>query len=82
VILDGYLGVFSTAKAPMKITFTEKNNVLSAEISGYPKFNLEVAGKDLFESKRAGVKFQFNEDKTALEMIISDGQKIPFTKDK
>ena len=82
VILDGYLGVFSTAKAPMKITFSEKNSVLSAEITNYPKFNLEVAGKDLFESKRAGVKFQFNEDKTALEMIINDGQKIPFTKDK
>jgi hypothetical protein len=30
----------------------------------------------LFESKRAGVKFEFNEDKTAFEMIINDGQKL------
>ena len=82
VILDGYLGVFSTAKAPMKITFSEKNSVLSAEITNYPKFNLESTGKDLFESKRAGLKFQFNEDKTGFEMIVNDGQKIPFTKDK
>jgi hypothetical protein len=82
VILDGYLGVFSTAKAPMKITFSEKNSVLAAEITNYPKFTLESIGKDLFESKRAGLKFQFNEDKTAFEMIISDGQRIPFTKDK
>ena len=82
VILDGYLGTFSTAKAPMKITFSEKNSTLSAEITNYPKFALESVGKDLFESKRAGVKFQFNEDKSAFEMIISDGQKIPFTKDK
>jgi hypothetical protein len=26
IILDGYLGIFSTVKAPMKITFTEKNS--------------------------------------------------------
>lgn len=82
LVLDGYLGTFSTVKAPMKITFSEKNSTLSAEITNYPKFAIESIGKDLFESKRAGLKFQFNEDKTAFEMIISDGQKIPFTKDK
>ena len=82
LILDDYLGVFSTAKAPMKITFSEKNSTLSAEITNYPKFNLEPIGKDLFESKRAGLKFQFNTDKSGFEMLISDGQKILFTKDK
>tara|TARA_R110000868_G_scaffold145581_4_gene365836 strand:+ start:586 stop:2853 length:2268 start_codon:yes stop_codon:yes gene_type:complete len=82
LILDDYLGVFSTAKAPMKITFSEKNSTLSAEITNYPKFNLEPIGKDLFESKRAGLKFQFNSDKSGFEMLISDGQKILFTKDK
>jgi hypothetical protein len=82
IILDGYLGTFSTAKAPMKITFTEKNSTLTAEITNYPKFTVESIGKDLFESKRAGLKFQFNDDKTAFEMIVNDGQKIPFTKDK
>ncbi|WP_367770164.1 M1 family metallopeptidase [Flavobacterium sp. WC2421] len=82
VILDGYLGTYSNTKAPIKITFTEKNSVLSALITNYPQFSVEPIGKDLFESKRAGLKFQFNEDKTGFDMIISETQKIPFTKDK
>jgi len=43
---------------------------------------VEPIGKDLFESKRAGLKFQFNESQTGFDMIIGETQKIPFTKDK
>jgi hypothetical protein len=50
IILDGYLGIFSTVKAPMKITLL-KNSTLTAEITNYPKFTVESIGKDLFESK-------------------------------
>jgi len=82
VILDGYLGTYSNTKSPMKITFSEKNSVLNAEITDYPKFSVEPIGKDLFESKRAGLKFQFNESQTGFDMIIGETQKIPFTKDK
>ncbi|UFH35116.1 M1 family metallopeptidase [Flavobacterium acetivorans] len=81
VILDGYLGSYSNPKAPMKIVFTEKNSVLNVEITDYPKFSVEPVAKDLFESKRAGLQFQFNESQTGFDMIIIDnGQKIPFTK--
>jgi hypothetical protein len=31
--------------------FSEKNSVLNAEITNYPKFSVEPIGKDLFESK-------------------------------
>ena len=82
IILDDYLGTYSNTKAPIKITFTEKNGVLNALITNYPQFSVEPIGKDLFESKRAGLKFQFNDNKTGFDMIISDNQKIPFTKDK
>jgi hypothetical protein len=81
IILEGYLGKFSTKAAPLKIEFTEKNSVLFAEITNYPKFGLTPAGKDTFESKEAGVTFQFNEAKNGLDMIISADQKIPFTRD-
>ncbi|HKO76624.1 MAG TPA: M1 family metallopeptidase [Flavobacterium sp.] len=81
IILDAYLGKYSTTKAPLKIEMTEKNSVLFAEITDYPKFSLTPIGKDLFESKEAGVKFQFNEAKNGFEMIISDNQKLPFTRD-
>ncbi len=83
IILDGYIGNYSTAKAPLKIEFTEKNSVLSAEITNFPKFPVEaVAGeKDTFESKRAGLKFKFNEAKTGFDMtVLGNGQVIPFTK--
>lgn len=81
IILDGYLGTYSTTKAPLKIEITEENSVLYAEITNYPKFSLTPAGKDLFVSKQAGVKFQFNEAKNGFELIISDTQKLTFTKD-
>ncbi|UQD56850.1 M1 family metallopeptidase [Flavobacterium sp. K5-23] len=82
IILDGYLGIYSNPNAPIKIEFTEKNNVLNVEMTGYPKISVEPIGKNLFESKRAGVKFQFNENQSGFELIISDSQKIPFTKEK
>ncbi|MEZ0130047.1 hypothetical protein AB9T88_09940 [Flavobacterium sp. LBUM151] len=78
-----YVGNYSTAKAPLKIEFSEKNSVLNAEITNYPKFSVEpVAGeKDTFQSKRAGLKFKFNEAKTGFDMIVlGNGQVIPFTK--
>lgn len=81
IILDGYLGKFSTKTAPLKIEFTEKNSVLYAEITDYPKFGLTPSGKDAFESKEAGVSFQFNEAKNGFDMLIGADQKIPFTRD-
>ncbi|OCB74838.1 M1 family metallopeptidase [Flavobacterium crassostreae] len=82
LILDSYVGDYSNNRAPIKINFTEKNGVLTVFITDYPKFPVTSIGKDLFESKRAGLKFQFNEDKTGFDMIISENQKIPFTKDQ
>lgn len=83
IILDGYIGTYSTAKAPLKIEFTEKNSVLNVEITNFPKFSVEPVEneKDTFQSKRAGLKFKFNEAKTAFDMIVlGNGQVIPFTK--
>ncbi|RKT00440.1 M1 family metallopeptidase [Flavobacterium sp. 123] len=81
VILDSYLGKFSNKNAPIKITITEKNSVLNVLITDYPSFTVEQIAKDVFESKRAGLKFEFNESKTGFDLILSDKQKIPFTKE-
>ena len=80
VILDGYLGTYSN-RSPIKIIFTEENYSLTATITDYPSFTLTPIGKDLFESEQAGVKFQFNEAKNGLDMILDNGKKIPFTKE-
>ncbi|MFV8466575.1 M1 family metallopeptidase [Flavobacterium sp. LB1P62] len=81
IVLDEYLGTYSNKNSPMKIVFSEKNSVLNVAITDYPKFTVERIAKDTFESKQAGLKFQFNESKNGLEMILSDGRKIPFTKE-
>jgi hypothetical protein len=81
IVLDGYIGKFSTKSAPLKIEITEKNRVLFAEITDFPKFSLISIGKDKFESEEAGVVIEFNEAKSGFEMTISENQKIPFTRD-
>ena len=83
IILDSYLGSYSTKNAPLKIDLTEKNSALNVAITNFPKFTVEpIAGeKDTFISKRAGLKFKFNEAKTGFDMtILENGQVIPFTK--
>lgn len=82
VILDGYLGVYSTKMAPLKITFTEKNGALNVLITNYPSFLVEPIGKNTFESKQAGLKFEFNDSLNGFDMTVPEGQKIPFTRDK
>ena len=83
IILDGYLGTYSTKNAPLKIELTEKNSALSVEITNFPKFTVEpvTSEKDTFISNRAGLKFKFNEAKTGFDMtILENGQVIPFIK--
>ena len=76
-----YLGTYSNRTAPIKIVFSKQRGVLTVEITDYPKFSLELIAKDTFESKEAGLKFEFNESKTGFTMILSEGQKILFTKE-
>ncbi|OYX85696.1 MAG: peptidase M1 [Flavobacteriales bacterium 32-34-25] len=82
MIYDPYLGTFSNSRMPIKIVMSEKNTLLNVSITDYPDFTVDVVGQDEFESKRAGLKFKFNKDKTGFDMIIGDGRTIPFTRDK
>ncbi|MGA9638670.1 M1 family metallopeptidase [Flavobacterium sp.] len=82
IILDGYLGTYSNSKMPIKIVLTEKFNIMNVAITGYPEFSVVNIGKNLFESQSAGLKFQFNEKLSGFEMLLNDGQKIPFTRNK
>jgi hypothetical protein len=81
IVVDEYLGTYSNKFFPTKIVFSEKNNVLNVEMTDYPKFTVERIAKDTFESKLAGLKFEFNESRNGINMILPDGQKIPFTKE-
>jgi hypothetical protein len=60
VILDGYL-VPSRQLCPIKITLSEKTVPLNVLITGYPSFQQNQLAKNKFESKQAGLTFEFNE---------------------
>lgn len=82
VNLDGYIGTFSNSNAPIKIVFSKKRGVINVEITDYPKFPLEFVGDNTLQSKEAGLKFEFNVSKTGFNMVLDDGQKISFTREK
>lgn len=58
--LDSYLGVYSSAQIPIKITITRKNNTLIGQGSGQASFPLEPAGKDKFKFDQADLLMEFN----------------------
>ena len=81
LILDEYLGTYSTTLAPIKFIFTEENGTLIGEAIGQGKFPLVTNGKDKFKIEGAPVEFNFNETKTEVT-LVQDGQNIVFTKEK
>ena len=78
VILDPYLGTFSSKQIPIKLTFSEENDALVATATGQGPITLEPAGKDRFTYSMYGIEFQFNEAKT--EVTLSQGGEIIFTR--
>ncbi|WP_338407509.1 M1 family metallopeptidase [uncultured Flavobacterium sp.] len=76
--LDAYLGTFFNRNAPIEIVFSKKRGIINVEITDYPIFTVKLIADDTFESELAGLKFEFNVDKSGLNMFLSDGQKIPF----
>ncbi|WP_298224093.1 M1 family metallopeptidase [Flavobacterium sp.] len=80
VILDPYLGTFSSKQIPIKITFTEENNMLKGVATGQGPIYLEPAGKDRFTDTAYGIEIQFNEAKTEMKLI--QGAEILFTREQ
>ena len=82
IMLDGYLGTFSNQNSPAKIVFSKKRGLIFVEITDYPMFKVELIEKDVFESNAAGLRFEFYENKTGFTLILNDGRKIPFAREK
>ena len=81
VILDPYLGSFSSKTVPIKVNFTEENENLMLNATGQPSVPLENTGKDKFELKMAALTIQFTDDKNGFTLSIN-GQNFTFTRDK
>ena len=81
VILDAYLGTFSSKQIPVKIIFSEEKGVLIAKSDGQPNLSFAPDGKDKFLANQAGLTIQFNENKNEFTLEVN-GQSFLFTRDK
>lgn len=80
VILDSYLGTFSSKQMPIKLVFTDGEDGLMLTATGQEPITLESVGKDRFTYAAYGIEFQFNEAKT--EVRLQQGSEIIFTREK
>lgn len=79
--LDPYLGVYSSAKLPIKVTITKVNGVLTVQAANQPAFGLTFVSENKFSFDEGGIEMSFDPTKGA--MILSQGgTDYPFTKDK
>lgn len=69
--LDPYLGLYSSAQIPLKITISKKNTTLIAQASGQPSFPLEAKGKHIFSFDKADVILEFNPAENS--MVLKQG---------
>ena len=81
VILDGYLGTFSSKLIPIKIIFTEENGVLQGQATGQPKFPLVNTAKNKFEIVGAPIEITFNDSKSEFT-FTQGGQSFVFSREK
>lgn len=72
--LDKYLGVYSSAQFPLKITITKGNKTLIAQATGQPSFPLEATNKDKFKFEQAGLVLEFNPTEKSMTLKQSGGQ--------
>ncbi len=79
--LTPYLGKYSSAKLPIKVTFTQEDESLVINTPGQPATPLDSKGAGKFTMDQAGLVIQFNEAKDAFTLSIG-AQSFDFTKDK
>ncbi len=69
--LDAYLGVYSGANFPLKITITKEGSTLMAQATGQSSFALEAYEEHKFKFDRAMLKLEFIPDESV--MILRQG---------
>jgi CubicO group peptidase (beta-lactamase class C family) len=78
--LEQYVGIYSTATLPMKITIRKEANLLTAQVTGQSSFPLEPIALHQFQFQRAGVKIEFNPGKKTLQLKQA-GREFKFTRE-
>ncbi len=79
VVLDGYLGRFSSKQIPVEIILTDDNGNLTANATDQPTLTFESISKDKFSFEPAGIEIHFKESKNEFTFKVN-GQEFIFTK--
>ncbi len=69
--LDQYLGVYSSASFPLKVTITKDGNKLIGQATGQPTFPLEAYESHKFRFEAAGLTLEFQPAES--KMILRQG---------
>ncbi|WP_207532421.1 serine hydrolase domain-containing protein [Desertivirga arenae] len=78
--LDKYLGVYSSAAIPLKVTITKKDRTLMGQATGQGAIPLEATEKDKFSFSQAGVVLEFNPSEKTM-LLKQGGGEYKFSKD-
>ena len=79
-VLDKYVGVYSSAEAPFKLTITRDGSTLLAQPTGQPAFPFEATAQDKFKFEARGLVLEFDAAKT--QMTLKQGARnLVFTKE-
>lgn len=74
--LNLYLGTYSGKTFPAKVTFTKKGNILFAQATGQPVFQLIATKKNSFIYDAMGIHFDFNIKKKTLELTFAGNKHL------
>lgn len=69
--LDKYLGVYSSAQLPLKITVSKRDKILVAQGTGQPSFDLEASAENTFQFEKGGIILVFNPNEKT--MMLKQG---------
>ena len=79
--LDQYLGVYSSAQLPIKLTITKSEGKLFGQGSGQSIFPLEAMAINVFKFEPARIVIHFNPEKQEF-VLEQGGGKFTFTREK
>lgn len=80
IVADEYVGLYKSNNYPIKVEFKSENNILNVILPGSPVIELTSIGTDMFESKMAGAKFKFSDDKKKLQIVLENNTMIEFVR--
>ena len=78
--LDQFIGVYTSDRISLKITFTKKDKILVAEAPGIPASALQAVKKNVFTLDQSAARFVFDPENNTMT-LTQGGAEFKFTKE-